>query len=54
MARPEALKEIERLSGTQFDPRIVATLTSALEQLDAQDGPEAAASTTPSLADPGR
>jgi response regulator RpfG family c-di-GMP phosphodiesterase/two-component sensor histidine kinase len=52
--RSEALKEIERLSGTQFDPRVVGSLTRALEQLDSQNGPEAAASANPTLAAPGR
>ncbi len=54
ISRPDALREIERLSGTQFDPRVVQALPRALEQLDTQNGPEAEASTNPSLADPGR
>ena len=52
ISRADALREIERLSGTQFDPQVVSVLPRALEQLDPQPGPEAAASTNPILANP--
>ena len=52
ISRADALREIERLSGTQFDPQVVSVLPRALEQLDPQHGPEAAASTNPILAIP--
>ena len=52
ISRAEALREIERLSGMQFDPGVVTVFPRALEQLDMNNGPEAAASTNPTLATP--
>ena len=47
MSREDALREIVRLSGRQFDPRIVETLPLALEQLDENADAELPASESP-------
>ena len=52
VSRQEAVLEIERLSGVQFDPQVVKALPGALEQLNRNIGPEAAASNSPTLATP--